>query len=366
MRQIGLALGLVFVIQPALRANINLELRGMPASVCAGQVVNLGLYAVSDDAGNQSMGGAEVLLVWDAAQLKLVGHVDNGPYAWLGSFFPNDSQGDGLNAPFTGPNPFVPENDGDAIYSVFSQFTPNPPAEATPAGLLITTLQFRAVGPGVGTITVPASYAANSQTRIVDGEEAGVIVTGALPSTSVDVDTAGPPIAVVEGPRRFHVTPIQAGGCPTLTGIRVIGDALNPDISCVDFYVQADGTLGVVPFLQSPAAWGTVHVRGSAIFPGSYYEVYEDSGTPMAQGLLTPDTLVTWEFGDVDHTGIVDVDDITAILAGFSGMFPPDGPNGLDLMPCTANGLIDVDDVLGVLSAFQGTPFSMICAPPCP
>jgi len=61
--------------------------------------------------------------------------------------------------------------------------------------------------------------------------------------------------------------------------------------------------------------------------------------------------------GDVNLTGVIDVDDILCVLDAFAGTGTCPG---VDLYPCGGNELIDVDDILVMLDAFAGT------AEPCP
>jgi len=73
------------------------------------------------------------------------------------------------------------------------------------------------------------------------------------------------------------------------------------------------------------------------------------------------------QFGDVfpvtrsDGLTEVDVDDLLAVLAGFSD---PSAYTGADLYPCGGNGIIDVDDILVEISAFAGTYACLDSCPP--
>jgi cysteine-rich repeat protein len=58
------------------------------------------------------------------------------------------------------------------------------------------------------------------------------------------------------------------------------------------------------------------------------------------------------EFGDIDGSGLVNLDDILRMLAGFAGD-PYYNANG-DISPCGANGIVSIDDILSVLAAFGG------------
>ncbi|MEK6676281.1 MAG: proprotein convertase P-domain-containing protein [Planctomycetota bacterium] len=56
-------------------------------------------------------------------------------------------------------------------------------------------------------------------------------------------------------------------------------------------------------------------------------------------------------FGDVDFTGVVDVDDLLCLFNGFVAV--ADCARA-DLSPCIGDGVIDVDDVISMLAAFVG------------
>jgi hypothetical protein len=65
-------------------------------------------------------------------------------------------------------------------------------------------------------------------------------------------------------------------------------------------------------------------------------------------------------FGDiVPPVGVVDLDDILCVLAGFQDF--NDCPGG-DLFPCGGNSIIDLDDILAILDAFSG---DALCGFPC-
>ena len=58
------------------------------------------------------------------------------------------------------------------------------------------------------------------------------------------------------------------------------------------------------------------------------------------------------QFGNVDCSGEVDVDDVMCVVVGFAD--PLLCPNG-DIAPCTPDGFIDLDDILGTMVAFSGS-----------
>lgn len=155
MRGLLLAWAIVAVSSAAM-AEVDLELR-VPARVArVGMTIEVGLYAVSDEDGDQAIGGIDAILSWDPDSLELTGKIDNGSYSWLAPMFPDDSGLDGLNADcgadvFCNPYTGLPFNDGDALYQALRQFPPNPPPYATPEGLLVTTIRFTALAPAQAT-----------------------------------------------------------------------------------------------------------------------------------------------------------------------------------------------------------------------
>ncbi len=60
-------------------------------------------------------------------------------------------------------------------------------------------------------------------------------------------------------------------------------------------------------------------------------------------------TCVNW--GDVNASGSVNLDDILTVLIAFGN---PPTCRECDLMPCGGNNIINMDDILGVLGAFSG------------
>lgn len=60
-------------------------------------------------------------------------------------------------------------------------------------------------------------------------------------------------------------------------------------------------------------------------------------------------------YGDVVRSGIIDVDDISCVLVGFSTFADClAGDVTSPKVPCTPDGMIDVDDILAILDAFSG------------
>jgi hypothetical protein len=156
-----------------IKGHVNLEWRPAEQTAALGEVVSIGLYAVSDDETDQPMAAMDVILEWDPTYLALLWVDNNGPYEWLYSGFPDDSGLDDLNRTFL---------DGNALYQALAQL--GDPACATPEGLLVTTVEFVAlVKTPVGQTTelkILEEFGQYSRTRVFDGEIPGWDVHGTL------------------------------------------------------------------------------------------------------------------------------------------------------------------------------------------
>ncbi len=153
----------------AMRAGgaVNLELRPDALQVPAGEIVDVGLYAVSADAMGVDFSGLDVVLTWDPICLELLEALDDGPHTWSFLFgFLSDSALDGLNDTFL---------DGDALFQAAS-FTS---ATATPDGVLVASLRFLARAGAPDTQFVIQSERGDS-TRTQVLAPGGVDITGEL------------------------------------------------------------------------------------------------------------------------------------------------------------------------------------------
>ncbi len=170
-------------VPAGVHASVSLEWRPATPTVNVGEVVQIGLYAVSDGDNDQSVGGIDAAISWDADILELSGLLNNGSYQWLMSGFPDDSQLDGLNGTWL---------DGDAFYVAVRRSAPYSPAFATPDGLLVATFVFTAVGSSSASeLSFLTSGGEFSATRVLDGYEAGRLVTGALGSAVITILLCG-------------------------------------------------------------------------------------------------------------------------------------------------------------------------------
>jgi hypothetical protein len=137
------------------------------------------LFAVSDDASDQSIAAMDVILNWDPNRMELLGALATGPYNWMFAGFPDDSGLDGLNDTFT---------DGDALFVAWAKLPPSAPAYATPAGLEVITFQFYAANEAdAAQLDVPGVQGSFSQTVVWDGETPALDVTGTLGDALVEI-----------------------------------------------------------------------------------------------------------------------------------------------------------------------------------
>lgn len=165
----------------------GVDLALVPAnnSVLVDSVIQVDLVASSSTCSDQPAASVEIIIAWNPAFLQLVGKTDRFDGVWNDSKFPDDSQLDGLNAPFGD----VPGNDGDAYYLAFAGFTLNEAAFLTEAGVVVTTFEFLALDGVVSTpIAIPLSVGLFTNTRVLGaGVNAGQNITGSISSTSIQV-----------------------------------------------------------------------------------------------------------------------------------------------------------------------------------
>ena len=171
-----------------------------------------------------------------------------------------------------------------------------------------------------------------------------------------------PPAVVAEGPRYVTVR-AQPDDLMVPMAIKVTGDPGNPEVSCMSYYVQPDGSLGATPTFKTPDTWGEVHVSSLMIRPETMYnfqaEIEEGATTSLTSG-------TTWMWGDVNDDLIVNVDDLLLLISGFQGDFSKATRENLDLDPCEPNTLVNIGDIFAAIAAFQGEHFAdKSCQSPC-
>lgn len=177
---VSLLAGGLTAVPAANAGEVNLELRPVEAFGAAYHLIEVELYAVHADPGEQPVAALDVVLGWDAASLQLLGVDSTGAVPLLVSTFPST---DLFNV-----NESVPPQDGDGYYVAWA--LPSNSIPATPEGALITTFKFVVLPPN-GTTTVsilPSAGDPPGQSTLVwDGTQVNTIITGGLGSTDLRV-----------------------------------------------------------------------------------------------------------------------------------------------------------------------------------
>lgn len=346
---------------PPVRADVNLEWRPTQINTDIGQPFQLGIFAVSDGSGSQAVGSIDAVFSWEPTVVELLEVIapctqepcPAGTYLWSQLDFPNDESLDGLNNTWA---------DGNAYLQAVAQPGGFNSAFATPQGLRVATLTFRAKGGGAATIRFHALLGSFSHTRVFSGQFAGLDITGRIDSqTIVSVTACGRPTVESIGSRYLKIIP-----SPSISpvALQVLGDAQNTRITCLSKFVQLDGSLSADPVYITSLEWGSVFVSDIDIRPSSTYSVRMDCRMQTPNLFSSNTDVTTARWGDVTGNGGVGIDDVTGILSASQGQFPPGAPvERYDLMPCIADGVVDGLDVEVVVGALQQGTFP--CADPC-
>ena len=183
---LAVMLGLLAFAEPAA-GNINLELRPTPQSVFVGNMVSVGLYAVSDTPAAQTLSTVEVIVNWNTAFLSLVGANNAGsPMTGFTPGFGADPYG--FNTSLT---------DGDAIWVGGAPF--GSPVSATAAGTFLTTLNFTALAPtapstliGLPTTDTPNTGGITYSTTVIHGSIPGFNIVGSLSGATITINVPSP------------------------------------------------------------------------------------------------------------------------------------------------------------------------------
>jgi len=179
------------------RADVDLTWDGTTRAALVGRVLEVDLYAVSDNDQDQSIAAIDVVLSWDPQRLPLLGVINGGPYEWLISGFELNDPGD-LN---------ISLEDGNALYTALSAL--GDPAVATPDGLLVTTFQFFPIAEvDASEITIEENLS-STLTRVFDGDAPNVTVTGELYGVSVTI-IRRPKMARPQSPLPGTIAPDEA------------------------------------------------------------------------------------------------------------------------------------------------------------
>ncbi len=175
-----LAVGMALATTCQAVANINVELRPATQTVAVNSTVFIEMYLVSDSGSDQLMASAEIILTWNPTFLELE-QANNIPGLMSFPEFPV----------FLPLNEADPPADGDAMYVALA--FGDQPLAATPAGTLLTTLQFKALLETNGTpVCIPESSDIPQGTTVVwDGTIPNFPVTGTLTGAIVVIEGDG-------------------------------------------------------------------------------------------------------------------------------------------------------------------------------
>ncbi|MFQ5495977.1 MAG: hypothetical protein ACE5EX_11415, partial [Phycisphaerae bacterium] len=158
------------------------------------------------------------------------------------------------------------------------------------------------------------------------------------------------PLVEGVGPRHVAVTPSPAGSVAPVA-LRMT----SPDWPCLMSYVSPAGPLVPDPVFLVPDDWGTVVVGGIEISPSSTYVVTAECGTFVSSAGSASTSL----WGDIvgeflagawtDPNGLVEIEDMLAMVDGFANrpFAPPMGRT--DLWPCVPDGIVDIGDIVQVV-----------------
>lgn len=362
---------LVVAVAPAFAASVNLTVTSGGSDTVAvtpGGVVNYDVTAVLSDTNNEGLAGIIFNLSFTGGPLTPATEPAANPML-------NFDRPAGLTNP-AGFGGTVIGSDliqvGGAQNTIKNTIATAP----APVGTVITDVAQTPVIIVSGSLTAPmveGSYtlsASGLMATVISPGETGAgefwaveaAAAGSIGNLTVVVAGTTPLDGQGEGSRYIAINP-PSGTVPV--ALLVTGDPLNGAVSCLSSYVQADGTLAPAAVFRTPAEWGAViHVGDSEILPDTTYRVQSDYNTPGGPDLSPPVALTSWKWGDVNNSGIVNLDDILCVLSGFSATFTNCSLYADDLMGTTPNRIINLDDILAVLNAFGGTPYGG--AAPCP
>ncbi|MHC5111325.1 MAG: PQQ-dependent sugar dehydrogenase [Planctomycetota bacterium] len=168
-----------------------------------------------------------------------------------------------------------------------------------------------------------------------------------------------PALDVVEAGQTATSIAIEMTGNPDLPyAIRVNGDANNDDVSCVDAYVQEDGTLGPAAVNRTLEEWGSpVTIEDTEIIPEATYTVSTE-GFPSS-----PVDITTLLWGDVNNNEFVNLEDVQLAIIDFQNSTYTEAA---DVDPCEGNDLINLADALVIVNLWQLTStYVSSCGSPC-
>lgn len=169
---------------------------------------------------------------------------------------------------------------------------------------------------------------------------------------NVDVRNSGtvpPPIVEAEGIHYLRIQLPEPGDlADSATALRID----SPSFSGAPKYLNASGEIVEEPFYQSFVFWNDLLVSNELINPSTSYDVATFTQLPVGGFVFSNSgSDQTWRLGDLDHNGIVNLNDILHVLAAFFGDFDSVSLEAAD--QAGPDGAINVADILAVLWGFS-------------
>ncbi|UCE58163.1 MAG: DNRLRE domain-containing protein [Phycisphaerales bacterium] len=163
---------------------------------------------------------------------------------------------------------------------------------------------------------------------------------------------AEPPTIEAVGSRYLSVTP-----APEQSSVALRIE--NSSLPCFPRYVDAGGYLVDTPVFQSSTQWGTVHVGDQDIIPDTMYEVRADVRlVTEPENLSDAVSATTWQWGNADNFGDVDLFDITCVVDGWQDVYTRCTLYGNDLRGDVPDRDIDLFDIVAVVDGWQNIPYN--------
>lgn len=205
---------------PVFADSANLAFTPQSAAVMVGDTIEIQLYVYSPDVPSPELSFVDALLIWDPSTLELLQTDPAGCSSssyFLCGFLTNP---DDLNEGSGTPN--LPDNDGDALYSAFTNLSP-PVIIPDAPGLLVTTFRFRALTESSGsTVMLMDMYPGGlSRTRVyapanidLTGDISAAMATVTICGTTPDSDGDGVADACDQCPGSDDHSDLDEDGIP--------------------------------------------------------------------------------------------------------------------------------------------------------
>ncbi|MBI4718051.1 MAG: endo-1,4-beta-xylanase [Planctomycetes bacterium] len=209
---------------------------------------------------------------------------------------------------------------------------------------------------GVGPVLPDCAMLDFDADQDIDCDDWGAFAATWTGTGAPDYPPCTMPLPVAQGAGSRYVTLTVPPG-PHPVAIHVTSD----EWLCVSKYVDPSGLLVDEPVYLMPDAWGTVNLADPFIVPDSTYRFQAEADGYRSRRA----TAITWMWGDANHDGKADEDDVVLVVDAFHGNYSDLPFQQVDLAGCVPNRGVDFDDLTAVYSAVAGDPYSAICPAPC-